>query len=248
MQKGADWCSQPLGKTLLALEKQCIKRWLSEQQGDYLLVLSQALQLDDIKTHRIRHSFLAENTISKQHQLMLNVSELPFANESFDSLVLHHHLEFLTQPAYHQALCEAERVLTDHGQLLIIGFNPYSFLGLWRLWRSLSQKKTAHPWPFHSLTQLKRTLADTTLIIEAVDYFFYRPAWCDANTLKTWGFLESVGQKLWPSMGGIYAVRIRKKTLGFIDAQAEPCHGMRESYACTVGATRVVARRSALPD
>lgn len=53
--------------------------------------------------------------------------ELPLDSDSVDAVLAHHCLEFATNP--HQVLREIQRVLTPQGQLLVIGFNPYSLLG-----------------------------------------------------------------------------------------------------------------------
>jgi len=55
-------------------------------------------------------------------------AELPVAGESIDVLVLPHLLEFEDNP--HQALREAERVLKPEGQVVVLGFNPWSLQAL----------------------------------------------------------------------------------------------------------------------
>jgi SAM-dependent methyltransferase len=59
--------------------------------------------------------------------LVAEPDELPLDSDSVDAIVAHHCLEFAANP--HQVLREIQRVLTPQGQLLIIGFNPYSLLG-----------------------------------------------------------------------------------------------------------------------
>ena len=55
------------------------------------------------------------------------------------NVVLPHVLEFEANP--HQVLRESERVLIGEGHVVILGFNPWSLWGLWRLllaWREIS--------------------------------------------------------------------------------------------------------------
>ena len=66
---------------------------------------------------------------------------LPLANDSVDFVVLPHTLDFVEDP--HQVLREVERSLVPEGHLLIIGFNPLSFYGLWRVF--LTRTKSP-PW------------------------------------------------------------------------------------------------------
>ncbi len=53
--------------------------------------------------------------------------------DSIDLVFLPHTLEFSADP--HQVLRETERVLIPEGRVIILGFNPLSSLGLWRLFR-----------------------------------------------------------------------------------------------------------------
>ena len=64
-------------------------------------------------------SFLAED------------SQLPVAGHTVDAVLLPHTLERARDP--HQVLRETERVLTGGGRLLVMGFAPWSFVGLRRL-------------------------------------------------------------------------------------------------------------------
>lgn len=50
--------------------------------------------------------------------------ELPFESDSVDVVVAIHALELNENP--HQLLREIQRVLTPHGHLILVGFNPYS--------------------------------------------------------------------------------------------------------------------------
>lgn len=57
--------------------------------------------------------------------------QLPVASHSVDAVLLPHTLERSSEP--HQLLRECERVLTGGGRLIVLGFNPWSVLGLRRL-------------------------------------------------------------------------------------------------------------------
>lgn len=64
-------------------------------------------------------------------------ANLPLASGSIDALLLAHSLDFAWQP--HQLLRECERVLSDRGQLVLLGFNPFS------LWATAQRL----PWRTH---------------------------------------------------------------------------------------------------
>lgn len=66
---------------------------------------------------------------------------LPLASGSVDVVVLIHQLEFTDRP--HQVIREAARVLAPEGHMLVLGFNPIS---LWGLWRVFAPRRAQPPW------------------------------------------------------------------------------------------------------
>lgn len=53
---------------------------------------------------------------------------LPLPSDTFDVVVLHHALDFCDQPQ--RVLAEAARIVRPGGRVVLIGFNPYSLLGI----------------------------------------------------------------------------------------------------------------------
>ncbi len=96
----------------------------------------------------IRHRILVSDKAGESVGLIAEADQLPLASDSVDVLIAHHCLEFNQDP--HSVLRELHRVLTPHGHLFVIGFNPWSLQGLrlfartrsrssgWRRWRGLS--------------------------------------------------------------------------------------------------------------
>ncbi len=67
-------------------------------------------------------------------QVVCALESLPLVRNSVDAILLPHSLEFTDVP--HRLLRETDRTLTPRGQLVILGFNPWSWWGLrQRLWR-----------------------------------------------------------------------------------------------------------------
>jgi SAM-dependent methyltransferase len=60
-----------------------------------------------------------------------NPAQLPVTSHSVDALFLPHTLELSADP--HQVLREADRVITEGGRLVIMGFNPLSTVGVRRI-------------------------------------------------------------------------------------------------------------------
>ncbi len=125
-----------------------LERWYQSRLGDYVYRRERellAVPLDASRGHRLlqvgvsaRHSLIDAARQSQKiyaagagpgtAHIATELEQLPFAGESIDILVLHHTLEFSSNP--HQMLREANRVLAPGGELLCAGFNPWSAFGL----------------------------------------------------------------------------------------------------------------------
>lgn len=85
---------------------------------------------------------------------------LPIASASVDALLLAHSLDLCAQP--HALLRECERVLNDHGQLVLLGFNP---LSMWAVaqrlpWRAQTRfVDGAHLYTAHRVCDWLRLLS-----------------------------------------------------------------------------------------
>jgi len=121
-------------------------RILEDWFGYHLLVIGVDPDLDIAAMTRVRQITRAiPGPLSGDapgNRLVTLDEELPVATESIDVVVLVHALDY--SPAPHQLLREIHRVLTPHGHLLVVGSNPFSFLGLWRsLLNSLGGRQTS---------------------------------------------------------------------------------------------------------
>ena len=92
--------------------------------GDRLLQMSINDELDICIGNRLQHAFaLSPNTAPKCAPASCNFEALALAEDSIDVVVLHHVLEFSSDP--HQVLREVKRVLIPNGKLFVIGINPF---------------------------------------------------------------------------------------------------------------------------
>ncbi len=125
-----DWYTTAVGQMLLEEELKTLQPMLSNLFGYHLLQLSinPATALYD--DARILHCINAASSAHTQNGVALHCEydQLPFEDESVDVTVLHHALEFSSNP--HQVLKEACRVTIARGHIIIIGFNPFSLHGL----------------------------------------------------------------------------------------------------------------------
>ncbi|MGD8587447.1 MAG: methyltransferase domain-containing protein [Chromatiales bacterium] len=162
----------------------------------------------------LRHSPAKNKLILDQAQCDLSLRAdpryLPLATDSVDGVVMHHALDFAVDP--HQMLREVERILIPDGKLLIIGFNPWSLWGARRLLYLHGQQP---PWTGHFFP-LKR-VSDWLLLLGfdllSVDHLNFRPPLQNHALMQRLAFLEVLGSKAWPLLGGVYVLEAVKRTL-----------------------------------
>ena len=209
------WFTAPLGRSVLDMEKNRISRILPDLFGYHILQVNGQntieLLLDSSRIqHRIVFSQQHINTTGENPDVVCKCSVLPLASESIDVIVLPHVIEFSSNP--HQILRESERVLIGEGHLIIIGFNPYSFWGLWKFilaWR-------AHvPWSgkYIELSRLKDWLSLLDFEIIKAEKFYFRPPLGNNSLMEKLSFLELLGQYCWSFFGGIYMLVAKKRVI-----------------------------------
>jgi SAM-dependent methyltransferase len=135
------WYAAPAGEYLYQQERRIVTDLLKPLHGPRLLQLGfssgQSLIADAGQAQKIYASALA----SGEAELCSSFNQLPFAAESIDILVLHHAIEFTDNP--HQLLREANRVLSHRGEIIVVGFNPWSLFGISRM---LQRPLGKQPW------------------------------------------------------------------------------------------------------
>lgn len=145
---------------------------------------------------------------SASTNIIANPVALPFPNDSVDLFLLPHTLDFVADP--HQVLREVERSLVPEGHLVIIGFNPISFYGLWRIF---SMRKNSSPWDanFYSVRRMRDWCS--LLGFDEVDLQFnaHLPPF---KRIQRWKRMQAINrflQKSFAYSGGIYIFVARKR-------------------------------------
>ena len=211
---GKDWFAAPLGQSVLEMEKNRISRILPDLFGYHILQVNGQITEKLLDSSRIQHKivFAQEDNYKPgtNPDVLCKCNALPVASESIDVIVLPHVIEFSANP--HQILRESERVLIGEGHLIVIGFNPYSFWGLWKFllaWR-------AHvPWSGHyiELARLKDWLSLLDFEIIKAEKFYFRPPLSNSKLMVKLSFLEQLGQFCWSYLGGVYLLVAKKRVV-----------------------------------
>jgi len=206
------WFDSGAGRYLLAQEQLHVWRVLPDLFGYHIVQIGSCGSSGLLDASRISHKIVLRlhGSLDADSGIALTCfpESLPFAADSIDVVVLPHVLEFTPSP--HRVLREVERILIGEGHLVLLGFNPWSLWGLWRLvlgWRE------DPPWcgQYYALARLRDWLALLDFDLVHVDRFFFRPPLRSAAVMERLQVLEQLGRYLWPFFGGAYLVVARKR-------------------------------------
>jgi SAM-dependent methyltransferase len=203
------WYKKPLGQLLHQLENAELQPLLSPKRNHCVLQLGGHALLPILKTNPMAQHFgITQNYNKGPHDTFIHAafSQLPIATESIHHVILWHALETTSHPQI--ILNEAWRTLTPDGQLLILGFNPWSLWGIRRLFGQHNP-----PWNryFHSAQIICDWAIQQGAELTTAKSFFFRPPLQNPALMYKLSWLEAVGLWLWPYMGGIYLLNIQKR-------------------------------------
>lgn len=208
------WFAASPGRELLQAEQRQLQQILPGLFGYHIVQLGRLSDDSLIESSRIAHKLHAELDADGGGNgaagLRCLGEALPLASDSVDVVVLPHVLEFEHSP--HQVLRECERILIGEGHLVIIGFNPWSWWGLWRIllgWRE------EPPWTGHyfSAARLQDWLRLLGFELVQIEKLFYRPPLRSDGWLSRLAFMEKFGRLCWPWWGAVYIIVARKRVI-----------------------------------
>jgi len=206
------WYATPRGQYVLAATRQLLAPVLDVAFGYHLLQIGGVRESVFHQSSPIHHRIHLAAEPGNEVAVVGKVDELPFCEDSVDMLIAHHALEFAEDP--HRALREMQRVLAPSGQLLIVGFNPFSVQGLSNLVRGRFHQPL---WRTQHLLSKRRVCDWLSLVgceVESVRYIYTVPP-CGRGGLRSG--LINVDERLSRynlPVGGIYVIHAIKQTYG----------------------------------
>jgi len=212
--KLSKWFLTGLGQSLVQTEREHISQVLPDLFGYHILQVGSLEGTDYLTGTRISHrvTLLISETETSVSDCGIHCSckSLPVASDSMDVVVLPHILEFESNP--HQVLREVERILIGEGCVVIIGFNPWS---LWGLWRLLLRWWDTAPWcgRFIGMARIKDWLSLLDFETVTTESFYYRPPLNRKNLMDRLTFMEKLGHFCCPYLGGAYMIVARKRVI-----------------------------------
>ena len=206
-QAFTDWCSREPGKRVCNYEREALADMVSDLFGYQLLQLGElGSDLAHLAQCPVRRKTILSHRAEPNQAgvIVAEVQQLPVASDCVDAVILAHTLDFSPDP--HQVLREVERVLIAGGRVIVVGFNPFSLWGLWRLFR---RWRGAVPWcgNFLSYPRLSDWLTLMGFEIERMDVMEFRPP----SRSRSLAVAERVGRRAWPMLAGVYMVRAVKR-------------------------------------
>lgn len=143
------WFRSTYGGAWFSLEKRQYQRAMATVFGCRLLQVGDWGQGDELlRSSRLLQHWVIGLVDGLGADAVTDGTALPVLSRSVDAVVLPHALELVPDPD--ALLRESERVLADHGHLLITGFNPLSTWGAKRVVKSRAGGQ--FPWNMRPLT------------------------------------------------------------------------------------------------
>ncbi len=203
------WYATRLGQSMLDELHSSISTHLTDIFGYQGLLIGNFDHDKDLLAQSGLHRKITLDAPGLKADVNADVLQLPVASDTMKLVVFFHTLDFCDQP--HQALREADRVLMDDGQLIIIGFNPMSAFGL-RHW--LTGWRGKSPWHgrFYTRMRVKDWLSVLDYRILNSNSVFFRPPVNSRRLLKRLRRLEHL-QPWLSAIGGAYIMQARKQTV-----------------------------------
>jgi len=208
-----EWLKTPLGESLLYQEARMVEEAMDGLFGEQCLQMGlwgdAGVFTRYARTQRA--TCITEDMAADKDGLGAKgkLHRLPVATDSIDVALLPHTLDY-SDDRSHAILREADRILTPHGHLIILGFKVG---GLWGLRRLIpgAGLPPGNPSPISD-----RRLSDWLQLLDmrilgVTRYFFRWPL--PGNKGQSASHWERRGQRFWPELAACYMLTAQKRVV-----------------------------------
>lgn len=205
------WFDTELGQHTLKEEQELLDQILPSMFGYYLMQAGVGQPKLNLEASPIKHRFYVCEELFPNAPMAFvqsRFSELSVASDTIDVALLHHSLDFDNNP--HRLLREITRTLIPGGKLIVVGFNPWSLWGAFRLLRL----KTANvPWCGNFLSPYR--VSDWLNLLDFEVEGCETTSFGIPNTSKKWssyfGWLSYAVKRWWSQRGAVYIMVATKR-------------------------------------
>ncbi|MGM0615313.1 MAG: methyltransferase domain-containing protein [Pseudomonadota bacterium] len=213
LEKCQHFWTSAQGAALLDAQRACLGPVIdSRHKGHALEIVMGPSMLQAAPLAHIMQWAPCRKAAKQQETLICPLDDLALPDGCLDITLVHHWMEH-TDNAHH-LLQEAARVTSDHGILLIFGFNPYSPSNLSRRGmpgRDKFPDKGHQRADWRSPRYLHDWLAFVDFDIERVDYCGFRMPFARSRNASCNGSMETLGRRHNIPLGDSYMIRARRR-------------------------------------
>lgn len=207
------WFRTLPGALIVDMELKELDRHLPKIPGQVAVQIGGPSNLRLLQKSRMRYVYYCSDQpawMGDGTRLQCQFDALPIESNSVNLVVLSHALGFTDDPE--TLLEEVYRILKPGGQLILFGFNRWSW---WSVVRH-TRKKQGYPWmgKFYSISRAKQWLSGIGYGIISNKSFCFIPPIKKRPQLKVINLLEVLGQVCIPKMGAVHMIYAQKKVAG----------------------------------
>ena len=217
-QSQAEWLKSEYGGSFIAAESVYTDKAMRQIGGPRVLLIGDLFQSNKLLELDFPQLLKVVPNCAKHQpgetkdvtftQVLADPAFLPFAANTFSSVILPHVLEGHRLP--HQVLREAHRVLRPEGCLLITGFNPLSLVSLQRYLRP----KAALKGDYYTVKRVRDWLQLLGFEVVGSAMYQYAPLCKNLRLRTALNFLNSVADRWLPMSGAGYMISAKKREAG----------------------------------
>lgn len=203
------WYARDAGERLFAEIRLRSRPLLDVAFGYHVLQLGPLPGRSLLDQSRIHHRIIGGAPDLDGVTLACECDELPLESDSVDMIIALHALEFCANP--HNSLREMQRVLTPHGHLLIIGFNPFSLKGVFNRLRAAMGNplwSAARPVSQYRLTDWLHLVGCQ---VERFDHLYPLPPWGNGRLRRAAAGVDDAFNRHQLPLGSVYLAHAIKQ-------------------------------------
>ncbi|WP_191602813.1 methyltransferase domain-containing protein [Marinomonas algicola] len=208
------WYQSDLGRSVLERELSILEQQTEGSVGYFAVIQSPLMDLRLSKSH-IKHQIMLAPLMelgASENTIIGFSNELPVDSDSVDVHIMHHSLDLSDSP--HDDVREAARTLIPSGRIVIVGFNPWSLLGV----RKIASNRSLAPWcgRFIAPQRLEDWLKVAGLTLESIEYACFRPPFRKASWHKKMARVGKTLELTHLPLGGVYVISATKQVRSHI--------------------------------